>query len=128
MNVIWSAIVADFKTGVIDLETMLGRLWATVEADAKGLPGLIGQLISTDCATLVKDFGPYLQQIVVNIQNSTIGLSLSNFPALFMTAVLPVIEKEGLTLASEDWAILTAYYAANNKITIVPANNGTVTT
>lgn len=126
MNELWSVIVADYKTGVIDLETMLGKLWATVEAEENGLPGLIKNLISTDCATLVQDYDSDLQQIVANIQNSTLGLSLSNFPALFMSAVLPVLEKEGLTLINEDWTIITAYYAANNKIIAIPANNGIV--
>lgn len=124
MNAIWSTIVADFKTGIIDLETMLGKLWATVEGLTKGLPGLIWNLVSTDANTLVQDFGPDLQAIVTNIQNNTTGLSLANFPALFQQAILPILEQEALKLKDEDWTIITAYYAANNKITATPANNG----
>ena len=126
MSAIWLAIVADFKAGVIDLETMLGKLWATIEADSKGLPGLISNLVSADAKTLVEDFGPDCQQVVVNIQNSNLGLSLANFPQLFMIGILPVLEKEGLTLLEEDKTIISAYFAANNKIGITPANNGTV--
>jgi hypothetical protein len=126
MNSIWSAIVADFKAGLSDVETMIGRLWAVVEADAKGLPGMVSNLISTDANILVADYQADLQAIVVNIQNSTLSLSLANFPALFMTAVLPIVEKEGLKILDEDWTLISAYFAANNKIGITPANNGTV--
>lgn len=126
MNAIWTLIVTDFKTGVIGLETMLGKLWATVEADAKGLPGLIKTLISTDANTLVSDYQSDLQAIVVNIQNSNLGLSLATFPQLFVTAVLPIVEKEGLKILDEDWTLITAFFAANNKIGITPVNNGNV--
>ena len=121
---IWQTIVADFKAGLIDAEGLIAKVDAMVVADAKGIGGLVWNLISTDANTLVADFGPDLQQIVTNIQNTTVGLSLSTFPELFMTAVLPVLEKEGLKLVAADWTIITAYFAANNNITSTPANNG----
>lgn len=128
-NAIWAALVADFKSGVIDVETFVQKTEAWIATQLQGLPALIGQIISADAAQLVQDAEKDIQDIVTNIQNNTAGLSLAIFPALFKAAVLelPIIEQQGLQILENDWTLITAYYAANNNITPTPANNGNLT-
>ena len=95
-NVIWEAIIADFKAGEIDLETFIQKTETWLASQLTGLGGLVGQLVSEDAQTLVSDYHSDLQQIVTNIQNSTLALQFSNFLPLFLTAVAPVIEAEAL--------------------------------
>lgn len=125
-NVIWEAIIADFKAGEIDLETFIQKTETWLASQLTGLGGLVGQLVSEDAQTLVSDYHSDLQQIVTNIQNSTLALQFSNFLPLFLTAVAPVIEAEALKIGDEDLNIIAAYFAGNAKITNTPANNGVV--
>jgi hypothetical protein len=125
-NPVWEAIVTDFKAGVIDLETFIQKTEAWLATQITGLGGLVSQLVSEDAQTLVTDYHSDLQEIVTNIQNSTLALTFANFLPLFLTAVAPIIEQEGLKIADEDLNIIAAYFSGNAGITNVPANNGNV--
>jgi hypothetical protein len=118
---VWSTIVTD-------LESVLNTIKTQVETDVGIIWSDLKLIISTDAQTLYNDFGPMLQQIAVNIQNTQPGISLSNFLPAFIAAIEPVIVQEGLKLLDTDKNIIANSFASKVGVASVQGNAGVVTT
>jgi len=116
---VWSTIVAD-------LEAVLKSVEAEVAKDAGIIWSDLKLIISTDAQTLYNDFGPMLQQIAVNIQNTTPGISLSNFIPAFIAAIEPVLVQEGLKLLDTDKNIIANSFASKVGVSSSTGNAGVV--
>ncbi len=116
---VWSTIV-------VDLEAILAKVKANIESDASILWSDLKSIISTDAQTLYNDFGSDLQQIAVNIQNTTPGISLSNFLPAFISAIEPVIVQEALKLSEIDKNIIANSFASKVGVSSTTGNAGTV--
>lgn len=123
-NSIWAALVAQLKAGEIEVEEFVQKAEAWVAQEIGGLGGLVGDIVSADINQIALDYKADLQQIVTNIQNSTQGLTFTNFLPLFIAAAAPVVVKEGMVILDKDWNILAAYFSGDAGITNTPANNG----
>ena len=123
-NPVWQAIVGAFKAAIQALLTAVENLEQHLASDIVNFGGLVSALLTAEEAQIAMDYEADLKQIAINIQNSSPGVSLSNFIPLFISAAEPVLAAELVKLTSVFWNVVTTYHATSVGVTTVQGNAG----
>ena len=125
-NPIWSAILGAFKAALSALMSAITDLESHLASDVVYIGGLFSALLTAEEAQIAKDYEADLKQIAINIQNSSPGVSLSNFIPLFIAAAEPVLAAELTKLTAVFWNVVTTYHATSVGGTTAQGNGGTL--